>query len=262
MRVIHYARVYREFVSNSFAEAMTYRLHFVLLVIMDLLFYVSTLASVGFIYDHVELIGSWHRDQFMFFVAFMLAVDHLHMTFVSGNFWIFSYELRIGHLDFLLLKPIGAIFTIFFRYVRAASAGNFIVPWAFLVHYGRRAGIHGATWLFVPPLVLLALTLLVSLEILLSMSMFWLVESVGINFLRMQLQQVGRWPDFVYGYFARKLFTVIFPVLLVGSAPVRFLLDPRDWRLLVGTVVTIGLSWLAIGHFWRRGLRAYESASS
>lgn len=261
-RLTHYWLVYREFVSNSFSEAMTYRLHFLLLIVMDLAFYFSTLATVGFIFDHVETVGLWSRPQFLFFVSFMLAVDHLHMTFVSENFWVFSYELRIGRLDFLLLKPIGAVFNIFFRYVRPASFCNVVVPWACLVHFGRQAGLAGWKWIALPPLVVLALALLVSLEILLAMSMFWLVESMGINFLRMQLQQVGRWPDFVYRYFAQKLFTVLFPILLVGSAPVRFLFDPGDWTMLAGVFVTLGVTWLAIRFFWRRGLRAYESASS
>jgi ABC-2 type transport system permease protein len=262
MRVRHYLSVYREFVGNSFSEAMSYRLHFVLLIVMDLLFYFSALASVDFIYDHVPMIGPWRREQFLFFVSFMLAVDHLHMTFVSENFWNFSLELRTGRLDFVLLRPLGALFTVFFRFIRPASLCNVFVPWACLIHFGRQIGLGAWDWAMLPPLVLLGLVLMVSLEILLSMSMFWLVESMGINFLRMQLQQVSRWPDFVYRYFAQKLFTVLFPILLIGSAPVRFLFDPLDWKPLAAMLVAIGASWLAIGFFWRLGLRAYESASS
>jgi ABC-2 type transport system permease protein len=261
-RIRHYLQVYREFVNNSFSEAMSYRLHFVLLIVMDLLFYFSALASVDFIFDHVPAIGRWSRDQFLFFVSFMLAVDHLHMTFVSENFWNISFELRTGRLDFVLLKPLGALFTAFFRFMRPASLCNIVVPWACLIHFGSRAGLAAWSWAALPPLVLFAFTLLVSLEILLSMSMFWLVEAVGVNFLRMQLQQVSRWPDFVYRYFAHKLFTLVFPILLVGSAPVRVLFDPSDWPPLAGMAVAIGLCWAAIAYFWRLGLRAYESASS
>ncbi|MFN7975800.1 MAG: ABC-2 family transporter protein [Acidobacteriota bacterium] len=261
-RLAHYLKVYRLFLATSFSEAMSFRAHFVLLVVMDLLFYGSALGSVGFVYEHVKTIGPWSRDQFLFFVSFMLAVDHLHMTFVSESFWMFSADLRSGLLDFVLLKPIGAIFSVFFRHARAASLCNVFVPWACLIHFGRRAGLGVAGLAALPPLVVLALTLMVSLEILLSTSMFWLVESMGINFLRMQLQQVARMPDFVYRFFARKLFTVVFPVLLVGSAPVRFLFDPLDARWLLGMAAAVGASWLAIAFFWRLGLRAYESASS
>lgn len=40
-----YLLVYREFVGNAFAEAMSFRIHFVLLVLMDLLFYIRTFAN-------------------------------------------------------------------------------------------------------------------------------------------------------------------------------------------------------------------------
>jgi viologen exporter family transport system permease protein len=262
MRVRHYWQVYKEFLSTSFAEAMSYRLHFVLLIVMDLLFYFSALASVDFIYDHVQTIGQWARPQFLFFVSFMLAVDHLHMTFVSENFWNFSYELRTGRLDFVLIKPIGALFPVFFRMMRPGSLCIIFVPWACLVHYGRQAGLAGWAWVALPPLVLAGLTLAVSLEILLSTSMFWLIESAGINFLRMQLQQVSRWPDFVYRVFAQRLFTLVFPILLIGSAPVRFLFDPSDWPPLLGMAAAILWTWVLIAVLWRRGLQAYESASS
>jgi len=261
-RIGHYAGIYKEFVSNCFAAAMTYRFHFVMLIIMDLLFYLSILASVDFIFAHVNKIGSWGRTEFMFFMAFMIAIEHLHMTFVSENFWEFSYDIRTGRLDFILLKPVGALFVIFFRSMRPGTLINGFFPWYYLIHFGSQLHLGPLQWLALPFLVLLGLTLLTSIEILLSMSMFWIVESMGINFLRMQLQQVSRWPDFVYQYFAQKFFSFIVPVLLVGSAPVKFLLDSSQWPGLVWVAVVLLFCWSLTGFFWRKGLASYESASS
>lgn len=261
-RVRHYLRVYRAFVETSFAEASSYRIHFVLLILLDLFFYATSLAGVSFIFDHVDRIGDWDRARFLFFVSFMLAIDHLHMTFISSNFWIFSHDLRIGKLDFILLRPLGALFTVFFRYVRSATLCNTPVPWIMMVVFALRAGLHPAKLLLLPPLVLLGFALAASLEILVAMSMFWVVEATSINFLRMQLQQLSRWPDFTYRFWARKLFSIGLPILLVGSGPVRFLLDPTDVAPLAGMLVAILATWLAIAVAWRRGLRAYESASS
>lgn len=258
----HYTGIYREFVSNCFAEALTYRLHFVLMIVMDLIFYASIFGSVDFLFAHLERIGPWGRSEFMFFMAFMIAVEHLHMTFVSENFWTFSRDIRLGQLDFILLKPVGALFVIFFRYMRPATLLNAVVPWWALWHYGQLLHLSALAWVSLPPLVLLGLALLVSVEILISMSMFWIVESMGINFLRMQLQQVSRWPDFVYLYFAQKLFSYVVPVLLVGSAPVRFLLDAQEWPGLLKMLLVMGMCWILTAWCWRQGLRSYESASS
>lgn len=260
-RLRHYAGIYRLFVSNCFAAAMSYRVHFVMLIVMDLLFYASLLGSVDFLFAHLSHIGPWQRPQFMFFMAFMIAVEHLHMTFVSENFWEFSYDVRMGRLDFILLKPVGGLFIIFFRSMRPGTLLNGLFPWFWLLYFGRQLGLGPWQWLALPPLVLLGLALLTSVEILISMSMFWIVESLGVNFLRMQLQQVSRWPDFVYQYFARKVFSYVVPVLLVGSAPLRWLLA-GDAGGLAKMLGLLGLSWILIGYFWRKGLASYESASS
>jgi len=258
----HHWAIYQEFVKNCFSEAMSYRLHFVLLILMDLLFYASVMGTVEFLFQHLDTIGPWGRTEFMFFMAFMLAVQHLHMTFVSENFWNFSYDIRMGQLDYILLKPANSLFIVFFRTVRPATLLNGLFPWAYLAYFGQKIGLGWWQWLALPVLVLLGLALMTAIEILLSMSMFYTVESMGVNFLRMQLQQVSRWPDVVYQGPARYLFGLGIPVLLIGSAPVHFLLDPHQWPRIVAMLTALLTCCLLIRVLWKRGLRAYESASS
>ena len=256
------AQVYRLYATNCFVEAMSFRVHFILLVFMDLLFYLTTLATVDFIYNYVPSIGLWTRTEFMFFISFMLVIDHLHMTFISESFWNFSFEIRTGNLDFILLKPIPSLFAIFFRFLRPGTLVNIFFPWGCAIYFGLELGFGIGQWLLIPVFVVLGLGLLVSLEILLSMSMFWTVESFGINFLRMQLQQLSRWPDFIFKSFARKLFTIVIPVLLIGSIPTKILLQELGIEyilILAGAMISI---WPLIFVFWRLGLRKYESASS
>lgn len=260
--ISHYSGVYREFLSCCFAEAMSFRIHFVLLIIMDLFFYASAILTVDYIYMHVEKIGVWNRDQFLFFITFMLALDHLHMTFISESFWRLSFDIRTGALDFILFKPINTIFNIFFRHIRPASMCNLVVTWSLLIYFGRINGLSTLDWIVLPFLILLGLTLLVSMEILISTSMFWLIESFGINFLRMQFQHLARWPDFVYQLFSRRILTFFIPILLVGNAPVRFLFDYRDYELLLFLILALVIIWTITAKFWQLGLRAYESASS
>ncbi len=257
-----YTRVYRHFVSTSIALGTSFRLHFILLILMDLLFYFSSLASVSFIFDHVNQIGPWQRTEFMFFVCFMLAVDHLHMTFVSESFWELSHQIRTGSLDFLLLKPIGTVFHAFLRFIRPASALNIFVTWGLLIYYGQAIGLLWWQWILMPILMLLSLTLLVTMEILVSCSMFVTIESFGINFLRMQLQQLARWPDFVYRLWARRILTFGLPVILVGSAPVHWLLSPFEFRFMAYMFLAIIIMWVIIAPVWRFALSRYESASS
>ncbi|SMF63081.1 ABC transporter permease [Pseudobacteriovorax antillogorgiicola] len=257
-----YLAIYKEFFSSALTEATTYKLHFILVIIMDLLFYGSTLLSVEIIYQQVDQIGVWSREEFMLFISFMLAIDHLHMAIISENFWNFSLLIRSGKLDFELLRPSGTLFTLFFRHIRVQTLLITPVPWGALIYFGQNLGLTWSQWLSLPLLIILGLTLLVSIEILLSMMMFVTVESFGINFLRMQLQQVSRWPDFIYRFKARIAFTFLIPVLLVGSAPMKILFhqDPLlQISLMIGAIL---LFWGLIRITWIKALTLYESASS
>lgn len=258
----HYLSVYRKFIETSFAEAASFRLNFVLLILMDIVFYISALATVSFIYDHVSMIGPWNKAQLMFFVSFMLAVDHLHMVILSESFWMLSTDIRTGNLDYTLLKPVHSIFIIFFRYFRASSTLNIFVTWATLIYFGLQANLTMLSWISLPFLVILAFILLAILEIMISTSMFWLTEGLGINFLRMQMQQVSRWPDYIYQRTIKKVFTIAFPILLIGSAPVRFLYDNQLFEnifLLIGAIV---IFYFLLLKLWDIALRRYDSASS
>ena len=84
----------------------------------------------------------------------MLAVDHLHMTFVSESFWELSHQIRTGSLDFLLLKPIGTVFHAFLRFIRPASALNIVVTWGLLIYYGQAIELLWWQWILMPILML------------------------------------------------------------------------------------------------------------
>ena len=260
--IAKYSDVYRHFLATCFAEATSYRLHFFLLIFMDIVFYCTTLGSVDFIFNHVDMIGPWGRNEFLFFVTFMLAIDQLHMTLVSEGFWQFSFEIRTGALDFILLKPIGTMFPIFFRHIRPASMLLAPVAWGLLIYFGRKIELSLFAWVALPFFLLSSFALIVAIEVLVAMSMFWIIESFGINFLRMQLQNIARWPDFIFRYGARKFFTIFLPVLLAGNIPVKIMfgdIHPLNFGFVVLALIVIGL---VTKFFWHRGLRSYESASS
>ncbi len=261
-RFQHYLRVYREFVATSLAEATSFRAHFMFVMGMQLIFYATSLASVDFLFAHVSNVGIWNREQFLFFVAYMLAIDELHMTVISDGFWNLSHNIRTGLLDFDLLRPLNLLFTIFFRQLRPASLFLMPVSWGLVIYFGIQAKLAWWAWILIPPLLVVSLAVLAALEILISASMFFTVDGLGVNFLRMQFQTMSRWPDFIYAVTARRILTFVLPILLVGNAPVRFLFDPNDSALLLLMIpillVLLGLNSLV----WRFALKHYHSASS
>ena len=242
--------------------AMSFRASFILLILMDLTFYFSAIASVEIIYNHVANIGPWNREQLLFFITFMLAIDHLHMTFLSESFWELSLQLRTGQLDFALLRPIHSLFTVFFRYFRPSSLLNIFVIWGALIYYGRQVPLLWWQWPLLPVLILLGFAILGLIEILISTLMFWTQEGLGINFLRMQMQQLSRWPDFIYATLARRVLTLAIPLLMIGSPAVHYLYDPKQWPMLLSVPLAIVILFKLLLWVWDKALKNYESASS
>ncbi len=258
----HYFSVYKKFTSTSFSVALSFRTSFSLLVLMDILFYLSTLFTVEIIFNHISTLGPWNRDQLMFFVSFMLVIDNLHMALLSESFWMLARQMKTGDIDFILLRPIHSIFTIFFRFVRPSSILNTILTIALLIYFGNKVSLDLISWVLLPFLIILSFALLAILEILISTSMFWMQEGIGINFLRMQFQQLSRWPDYIYAKLARKVFLIAFPMLLIGSAPVHFLLDHKKWTYLIALILAIVVFFIILLKVWKLALNRYESASS
>jgi ABC-2 type transport system permease protein len=261
-RFNHYWDVYKKFVSTSVSVETSFRTSFILLIFMDLFFFFSSVGSVSFIYDHVVQIGPWQKNELLFFLTFMLMIDNLHMMIFSQSFWEFSFNIRTGQLDYVILKPMNTIFSVFFRHFRASSLFNTPLFLGYLIYYGVQVGLSPLDWIMLPFFICLSLALLVVVEFILSTSMFWLTDGVGINFLRMQMQQLARWPNFIYQGAIRKFLTVFIPILLVGSGPVHFLLDKNSWQLLALMVGALVVFTAILLFIWKIGLRRYDSASS
>lgn len=258
----HYLSVYKKFVSTSVAEATSFRVSFILMVFMDVFFNLSSLFTVSIIYDHVSLIGSWSKNHLLFFTSFMLVVDCFHMLFLSHGFWRFSDDLKSGNLDFILLRPTSSIFTVFFRYFKPSSVPDIFLTFGLLIYYGNKINLQWLDWLLLPFLILISFVLLALIEFIISCAMFWLVEGIGVNFLRMQMQSMSRMPDFIYANAMKRIFTFLVPILLIGSGPVHFLLDKSYWYLIVAMIIAIIICFYLLQYIWNKGLDFYDSASS
>ena len=258
----HYARVYGKFVSVSSAVNMSFRTNFILLVLVDMTMYGGITFGVSSIFNHISTVGPWNRDQLLFFLFYMLTVNALHMTVISTAFWQFSEEIKTGQLDYVLIKPLNSIFVTFFRWFRPSGVLGLCVTATVLIILGLRIDLSLSSWLLLPPLILLSFFMLVTIEFIMSISMFWLVEGMGINFLRMELQRLARWPEFIYHPLSRRFLMVVLPILLIGSAPVHFLYERSSYQLLLGMLLAqVAFLWI-LSKLWRLGIRHYDSASS
>lgn len=257
-----YIEVYQQQFLLSLAKLMTFRLNFLLTVLVDIVMFLTFYCTTDVLFLHVSHIGEWRREHFMFFVFWMQSLNCIHGGLVAPNFWNLATEVRNGALDFRLLRPLGSLFDVFTAINRPISLLILPLTVAGVVYYGMELQFSSLCWLVMPLLWIISLSLLVLLEVLISMGLFWTRGGDGINFIRIHCQQFQRWPDFVYPDGIRFVFTRIFPLLAAGVFPVRALFGEGAWWEIPFLLVSIVLAWRAIGFLWMRGLRRYESISS
>ena len=260
MKTIYkYLSLYKEFFKTSFSEELSFRANFTLQSLMNVSFIGVYFFTSIFIFDHIERIGLWDETEFFLFLSFAFAVDQTHHLIFATNFWEFSEDIRLGRLDFHLLKPFPSLFTVLFRRLAVPVIFTVLLTYSMVIYFGIQVGLSFLVWLSLPLCLLLSLFLLLGIEMLISFFNFFTVDGSGINQARLQIQHFCLWPDFIYKNPARLWF---FPFLAITSIPVRWILDMTYWSWLVAMLFGVLLLWFLVLFLWPKALSFYESPSS
>ena len=260
MKILYkYLSLYKEFFKTSLSEELSFRVNFILQSIMNVSFIGVYFFTSVFIFDHIEHIGPWNETEFLLFLSFAFAVDQTHFLIFAPNFWEFSGDIRLGTLDFHLLKPFPSLFIVLLRRVAVPGIFTLLFTYFLVIYFGLQVGLNLLVWLSLPFCLLLSLFLLLGIEVLISLFNFFTVEGMGINQARLQIQHLCRWPDFIYKNPARIWF---FPLLAITSIPVRWMIDINYWSWVVTMFLGVLLLWFFIILLWPKALNFYESPSS
>jgi ABC-2 type transport system permease protein len=131
-----------------------------------------------------------------------------------------------------------------------------------LIYYGIKVNLSTMAWCLMPIMIVLSLILLALTGILQSSFMFWIYQGSGINYLRLQFSNISCWPDQVFSKPFRDVFTYIFPILVIGSQPVKLLLNPNKLNPLLIIFMEIFIFTIITKVVWKKALSHYGSASS
>lgn len=261
---MRYLRLYLYFLRFSFSRAMEFRVDFFFRVVMDVAYYAVNLAFFAVLYEHTSVLGGWSLDQVYVFVAGTMVVDALNMTFFSNNLWWLPIFINKGDLDYYLVRPVSSLFFLSLRDFAANSFLNLIlaaglVVWA-LGRYPEPLG--GDRTLVFLVLLLLGTFLNYLIRLVFIIPVFWLHSSRGLDEIAWSLSKLSQRPHQIYHGWVRWVVITVLPLAFMSSLPAHILFQGLSLETLlhVGGVAG-GFFWLALG-FWRRGLRAYASASS
>jgi ABC-2 type transport system permease protein len=266
-----YFRVLRTFARNSLVRAMMFRTNFILECVTSLSWAIMNLAVYVLIYQFTNSINDWSKYQYFVFLATMQLINSLVEACIMPNAEELSELVRMGDLDFALLKPIDTQFLVSMAKFDWSALINFLFA-AVLLGYSlvQLEHVPGPIEIVLYPFYILSgVAILYSLMITLAATTVWLGRNQSIYEFWFYITNFSRYPLEIYnGRFGTPLrlaFTYILPIMVVVNVPARLLAKPLQadqWPLAVFALAATAASLAASRWLFGRALDGYRSASS
>lgn len=248
---------------TSITTGMQYRWDFVLEGVMGIIFAVMTLIPL-WVFGGRQLVEGWTFPEMVIVVGWFTLLKGVLDGAVNPALMAVVEHIRMGTLDFVLIKPADAQFLV--------STARF-EPWKMVdALSGIAVCAYGFSALGRTPqiqhiavaAVLFAASCLVlySLWILVVSAAFWVVRLDNLAYLFMSLFDFARWPVSIFRGALRIFFTFVIPIGLMTTYPAMALLGRLSWStaaLAIGGAIVFAAAARLV---WRKAIGKYTSASS
>jgi ABC-2 type transport system permease protein len=274
--VAHF-RVLATFARNSLVRDMAFRGNFLIEAVTSLGWALMNLAFYVLIFQYTPSIGrgtGWGQYEFFLFFATGMVINSVVQTLFMTNADELSDLIRLGSLDFILLKPMDTQFLVSLRRIDWSSLVNLGVGVALGVYaLVKLRYVPGPVESLLYPLYLACgVAIYYSLMIAMAATTVWLGRNLTLLDFWFYLTNFSRYPMEIYqgpfGTPLRRLFTFFIPVLIVVNVPARILVRPlqpevlQDWLLSVYALLATAASLAFSRWVFQRAMDSYRSASS
>ncbi len=259
-----YIRLYIHFLQFSFSKALEFRLDFFFKIIMDIVYYSVNILFFKVIYLHTPMLGGWTESQMMIFISTYILIDAISMTVFSSNMWWLPYHINRGDLDYHLIRPVSPLFFLSLKDFSANSFVNllmaiFIFSYS-LIHYSLP--FHSLDVVLLCALVLNGALLYYCCQMLMILPVFWTQSARGFMDLFYSMGIAMERPDKIFTGWRRFVFTFIIPFSLIASFPAKLFIEKFNWPTFLHLISVSLLFWILMIFIWKKGIKAYSSASS
>lgn len=263
-----HVRLYLAFWRNCLRQAVEYRANFWANLLTNISWLFSLVLLLKIIFANTRAVAGWTEAEMFLLVGTYSVLRGVGDTLFYKNLSELPGQIRLGTMDFTLLRPVNSQFFVSLRYVSLDNLGQLVGAFA-LLGYGVHRLPHAP-----PPaalaasafLLLCGLVIFYALSLILMTLSFWLVRLDNLFVALDTVYSMARTPIDVFRAFgpaAPFFLTYILPIAFFASLPVKALFERGvgAGMLLTGMGLAAGL-FLVSALFWRYATRVYSSASS
>ncbi len=243
---------------------LAYRVNFytqLLSVFINLIF---SLGALAIVFNQTDTLAGWYPAELIALVGIYIMVGGLINLIIQPSMSRFMEDIRMGTLDFMILKPEDAQFLISVRQIEIWKLVDVLVGIVVIViALARLGGQFGIVQAITFGVALLAGgTIIYSFWMMLATCAFWFVKTENILVIFQSMYQAARWPVTIYPAWLQVMLTFLVPVAFAVTVPAQALTNRLSGQtLLLAVVVAIAL-FAASRWFWRFGIRFYAGASA
>ena len=261
---MRYLRLFAAFVRAEAQLGIEYRANLALEALNELVIVVTSVAAVLVLYDHTTQLNGWTLPQMLVLLGVYYLVQGAQAMVFEVSFERFMEHVRLGTLDFTLLKPANSQFMVSVRHVQVAQVAQLalgvVVLAAGLAQVGEDVSPLEALGFALT--LACGLVLVYCLLLVLSTLSFWFVRVENILAIFWAFLDAGRFPVDVYPGWLRVTLSTVVPIGVAVTVPAQAIAGRLELPGLLTLVAGTLVAWWFAGWFWRRGLRSYTGASA
>jgi ABC-2 type transport system permease protein len=261
---MNYLRLFWTFFRLGALNELAYRANFLVQIIQSLLTLGLALGGLAIVFNQTETLAGWQPAELVGLVGVYTLIGGLINLVIRPSMQQFMEDIRLGTLDFTILKPEDAQFLVSIRQFEVWKLLDILlglgVLGVALVQLGAQVGL-GQALAF--GLTLLAGAVIVySFWLILATCSFWFIKTENILVIFQAVYQAGRWPITIYPVWLQTTLTFLVPIAFAVTVPAEALTGRLNGQTLFMTAAVAILFWLAARWFWRFGIRYYSGASA
>ncbi len=261
-----YLQSYWIMMRNWLIREMSFKANFILLMFVELRWFVGQIVFIEALFSYVQNIGGWSKWEVVLLIGTHQVIGQIFQAFFYVNVANLPELVRTGKLDFMLLLPVDSQFAVSTRQFGLDSVVNAAVGIAIVVF--SLAKLHVVPGLLQVLLYFVAVAFGVaihySIMFFLATISFWIVRSQGLIYGYFSIFNIARYPQSIFHGLFKMVFSWVIPVIIVANVPAQILaraFEPTSLLLLqLAAAALIVVTGVRL--FWRTALKRYSSASS
>ena len=251
---------------NSLIREMSFKLNFLLWMLVEVLWFMGQLVFIEVAFSYVGAIGGWTKWEVVVLIGTHQLIGQLFQAFFYMNLANLPELVRTGRMDFMLLLPVDTQLVVSLKQFGMDNVINALVGAGFVSFALWKMAIlpTAVQVLLYAAAVCCGILIHYCIMLVFSTASFWMVRSQGLIHGYYSLFNIGRYPDTIYRGLFKLIFSWAIPIIIVANVPSRLLIHAAEnpWPTLLQLATATLFLVAATRLLWNAALRHYSSASS